>query len=316
MTSRAGRSRLVGFVLSMSVLLPRPVDASSPAPGPSASPTGIAISFKMDPRLIDPTHGGTAWVSPHTYVGANAQDQIEARAQGFDAGGRLSAISARWTASDTTMVKVSPSEGNEVRIVVRRAGRSRVTVVSGGASQVLEVRSRYQGQFIQVEITQLRDLNQPSPGVNTSPARENPRAEAKDDGAVTLPSGLKYKVLRGTDGQRPTDDDFVECRYRISTANGQEVDASHASQPVTLSVAETSWKEALKLMSVGSRWEILMPPRPAPPGERPRGRRRAASTARFNTAMIVEVELLAIKKTPGPRGAPGIGPAGSGGISL
>jgi FKBP-type peptidyl-prolyl cis-trans isomerase FklB len=304
-------SRRIAFALSVLVLIPLPVNASGAPAKPAASLTGITISFKLDPRLIDPTHGGTSWISPHTYSGANAQDTVEARAQGVDAKGQLSAISAKWIASDPTMVKVSPSQGNEVRIVVKRAGQSRVKVVSGGVSQILAVQSRYQGKFIQIAITQLRESKPPSPGpTNKAPAL----AEKKDDANVTLPSGLRYKILNKADGQTPTDNDVVECHYRISATNGQELDGSHASgPPVTLSVAETSWKEALKLMPVGSKWLILVPPRPAPPADRPRGRKRSASTVRFNSALVVEVELLAIKKAPGEPGGASSSPAAAGG---
>jgi FKBP-type peptidyl-prolyl cis-trans isomerase len=194
-----------------------------------------------------------------------------------------------------------------------------VKVVSGRVSQVLAVQSRYQGKFIQIAITQLRESKPPSPGpTNKAPAIGNPLAEKKDDADVTLPSGLRYKILKKADGQTPTDDDVVECHYRISATNGQELDGSHASgPPVTLSVAETGWKEALKLMPVGSKWQIVVPPRPAPPTDRPRGRKRTASTVRFNSALIVEVEILAIKRAPGERGGASSSPAASGaGISL
>jgi FKBP-type peptidyl-prolyl cis-trans isomerase FklB len=312
--------RRIAFALSMLVLLPRAVAASPAAAEPAASLTGITVSFKLDPRTIDPTHGGMQWVSPRTYSGANAQDTVEARAQGVDAKGGLSAVSARWIASDPTMVNVSPSQGNEVRLVVRRAGQSTVKVVSGRVSQVLAVQSSHRGKFIQVAITQLRDLKPPSPSpANTASAPNSPLAEKQKESEVTLPSGLRYKILKKASGQTPTEDDVVECRYRISAPNGQELDASPASQPVTFSVAEARWKEALKLMPVGSKWQIVVPPRRVPSGDRPRGRWRAGSTVRFSSALIVEVELLAIKKAPEPgkRAAAASSPEASGvGISL
>jgi FKBP-type peptidyl-prolyl cis-trans isomerase len=308
----------IALAVSMLVLFPHAVDASPPAAEPAASLTSITVSFKLDSRVIDSTHGGTLWVSPSTYSGANAQDTVEARAHGVDATGRLSAISAKWIASDPSMVKVSPSQGNEVRIVVKRAGKSRVKVVSGRLSKVLTVQARYQGKFIQIAITQSREVNPPSPGPTAkAPAPQNTLAEKRNDADVTLPSGLRYKILKRANGQTPTDEDIVECRYRISTTNGQDVDSSHASQPMTFSVAEMRWKEVLKLMPVGSTWQILVPSRPVPPGDKPRGRGRSASTARLSTPLIVEVELVGIKKAPGERGGPASSPESPGvGISL
>ncbi len=40
------------------------------------TPTAIQVSFKLDPRLSGPTYGGERWISPPTYMGANAQDDF------------------------------------------------------------------------------------------------------------------------------------------------------------------------------------------------------------------------------------------------
>ena len=308
----------ISFVLPMLVLFPSVVGASPSATNPAAPLAGITVSFKVDSRVIDPTHGGAPWISPPTYSGAYAQDTVQARADGIDVAGRVSAISAKWIASDPSMVKVSPTQGSEVRIVVKHAGESRVKVVSGRVTQVLVVQARYQGKFIQVAITQLRNSKPPSPGLaNKAPALENTGAEKEKDGLTSLRGGLRYRILKKTDGPTPTEDDVVECRYRLFAMNGQEVDGPHGDQRATFAVAESNLKEALRLMPVGSKWQILVPSRPAPSGNSPRGRRRAASTVRQSVPLVVEVELLAIKSAPGERGAAASEPAASPvGISL
>jgi FKBP-type peptidyl-prolyl cis-trans isomerase len=299
MMGLARSPRQIAFALSMLVLLP---GAAPPAAEPSASLTAITVFFKLDPRVSDPTHGGTQWISPPTYAGANAQNTVEARAQGVEANGRLSPIRAKWIASDPNMVKVSPSQGNEVRIVVKRAGQSSVKVVSGRVSQLLTVQSRYEGKFIQIAITQVREVKRPSPApTDKASALQNTLAEKTNDTDVTLPSGLRYKILKRGSGQTPAEDDIVECRYRVSTGNGREVDTSHASEPLTFSVAEMRWKEVLKLMPVGSTWQILVPSHPVPAGDKPRGRGRAANPVRMSMPLIVEMELLSIKKQTGER---------------
>jgi FKBP-type peptidyl-prolyl cis-trans isomerase len=80
---------------------------------------------------------------------------------------------------------------------------------------------------------------------------------------VTLPSGLQYKILKEGSGKKPTEADTIECRYRGTRIDGSEFDNSQSSgQPATLRVSEviSAWREAFKLMPVGSRWQLFIPP--------------------------------------------------------
>ncbi len=113
------------------------------------------------------------------------------------------------------------------------------------------------------------------------------------EGVVTLPSGLQYKILRAGSGRKPTDADTVECHYRGTLVNGVEFDSSHRTgQSVTLPVKGLipGWTEALKLMPVGSKWQLFIPP------ELAYGERGAASRhVGPNTTLIFDLELLDIK---------------------
>jgi FKBP-type peptidyl-prolyl cis-trans isomerase FklB len=122
---------------------------------------------------------------------------------------------------------------------------------------------------------------------------------AKDEGVVSLPSGLQYKILQPGQGKRPTDTDTIECHYRGLRIDGKEFQSSHArGQPATVAVAAVipGWKEALKLMPVGSKWKLFVPPQLAY-GERGVPGKTAASTVGPNEPLIFEVELLAIKSS-------------------
>lgn len=112
------------------------------------------------------------------------------------------------------------------------------------------------------------------------------------EGVVTLPSGLQYKILKAGEGKNPTDSDTVVVNYWGTLIDGTEFDSSYAKgQPATFKVSAVipGWREALKLMPVGSKWQIFIPPQLA------YGDRGAGPDIGPNTALIFEVELLAIK---------------------
>jgi FKBP-type peptidyl-prolyl cis-trans isomerase len=111
------------------------------------------------------------------------------------------------------------------------------------------------------------------------------------EGVVTLLSGLQYKILKAGNGKKPTDTDTVECSYRGTLINGTEFDASAPGKSATLRVSALipGWSEALKLMPVGSRWQIFIPSQLAY-GEKGSGRNIGP-----NETLVFELELLAIK---------------------
>ena len=119
----------------------------------------------------------------------------------------------------------------------------------------------------------------------------------KKDGVVTLPSGLQYKILKAADGKKATDADTISCNYRGTLIDGTEFDKSQAGQPATFQVGGVipGFKEALKLMPVGSTWQFFIPPNLA------YGERGAGNVIGPNTTLIFEVELVSIKdKTANP----------------
>ena len=111
-------------------------------------------------------------------------------------------------------------------------------------------------------------------------------------GVVTLSSGLQYKILKAGTGKKPIGSDTVKCDYRGTLINGTEFDSSYrrgqaASFPVSGVIA--GWTEALKLMPVGSKWQLFVPSQLAY-GAQGTGREIGP-----DATLIFEVELLAIK---------------------
>ena len=132
-----------------------------------------------------------------------------------------------------------------------------------------------------------------------SAAEENKKAgeaflaeNKKKEGVVALPSGLQYKILKAGKGKKPTAADTVECHYRGTLIDGTEFDSSYRSgQPASFPVngVIAGWTEALKLMPVGSKWQLFVPSKLA------YGEQGAGADIGPNATLIFEVELLGIK---------------------
>jgi FKBP-type peptidyl-prolyl cis-trans isomerase len=117
---------------------------------------------------------------------------------------------------------------------------------------------------------------------------------AKKEGVVTLPSGLQYKIITAGEGKKPTDGDTVVCHYRGTLLNGKEFDSSYGGDPATFGVKDVipGFREAIKLMPVGSKWQLFIPASLA------YGERGAGNAIEPNTTLIFEIELLSIKNNP------------------
>lgn len=112
---------------------------------------------------------------------------------------------------------------------------------------------------------------------------------ANKPNVVELDNGLQYRVIETGEGEKPTIEDTVVVNYRGTLVDGTEFDTSYGSDPVTFPLANVivGWQEGIQLMTVGSKWQLFIPPTlgygsagqgPIPP----------------NSVLIFEVELLEI----------------------
>jgi len=81
-------------------------------------------------------------------------------------------------------------------------------------------------------------------------------------GVVTLPDGLQYKIIKPGTGPTPTATSTVSVDYTGQFIDGKEFDSSKShGGPASFGVEQVipGWTEALKLMPVGSIWELYIP---------------------------------------------------------
>ena len=115
---------------------------------------------------------------------------------------------------------------------------------------------------------------------------------ARRKGVVSLPSGVQYEIMQAGHGTAPTDADTVECHYRGALADGTVFEDSRArGQAATVQVGKAipGLREALKLMPVGSRWKVFVPP------ELAYGDRGAGPKIGAHATIVFDLELLAVK---------------------
>lgn len=157
------------------------------------------------------------------------------------------------------------------------------------AQQILQAKA----QQIQAEQLAERDKQADK---NLKASNEFLAKHKQEEGVKVTDSGLQYKVLRKGDGPQPTADDTVVVDYKGTLPDGTVFDSTYArGKPATFPVNAVipGWTEALQMMHVGSKYELVIPPKLAY-GEQGAGQRIGP-----NEALVFEVELKGVKKKSG-----------------
>jgi FKBP-type peptidyl-prolyl cis-trans isomerase len=111
-------------------------------------------------------------------------------------------------------------------------------------------------------------------------------------GVQTTASGLQYRVLKQGTGATPKASDRVKTHYKGTFIDGKEFDSSIGrGQPAEFPVTGVikGWTEALQLMKVGDKWELVIPSDLA---YGPEGRPGIPP----HSTLVFEIELLDIPK--------------------
>ena len=118
------------------------------------------------------------------------------------------------------------------------------------------------------------------------------KENAKNEGVVTRPSGLQYKVLNEGTGRRPTATDEVVCHYEGFLIDGTVFDSSYQrGEPATfpLNGVITGWTEGLQLMQEGAKYRFFIPYRLG------YGENGAGTLIPPYSTLIFDVELIKVK---------------------
>jgi FKBP-type peptidyl-prolyl cis-trans isomerase FklB len=126
---------------------------------------------------------------------------------------------------------------------------------------------------------------------NLKTSEEFLKASAARPGVITLASGVQYTVEKMGTGQKPGDDSTVVANFKGTLPDGTVFDSSEPGKPVMIKVSQViaGWREALKLMPAGSKWELTLPASVA------YGERGAGRVIGPNQALRFEVEIVEIR---------------------
>ncbi len=126
---------------------------------------------------------------------------------------------------------------------------------------------------------------------NEKLAQEYLEKNGKQEGVVTLASGLQYRIIKAGEGATPKVDSKVQVHYSGTLLDGTEFDSSYkrgepASFPVNGVIP--GWTEALQLMKEGAKWQLVIP------SELAYAERGAPPMIPPNATLVFDVELLKI----------------------
>lgn len=143
--------------------------------------------------------------------------------------------------------------------------------------------------FQQKQITNKLAKDEKLYGANRDAGKKFLEENAKNDSVITTPSGLQYKILVKGDGEVPQLTDKVQVNYEGRLIDGTVFDASakHGDKPAEFMPNQVikGWTEALTMMPVGSKWQLVIPQELAY-GDRNTGQIKPYSTLIFDVEVV------------------------------
>ena len=147
--------------------------------------------------------------------------------------------------------------------------------------------------YSQAKMEEIREESKLKKFAENKAAGEKYLAEnINKEGVKTTSSGLQYKIITEGHGAIPDEKAKVKVNYRGTLIDGTEFDSSLKNNtPASFRVDQVirGWTEALKMMPVGSKWELYIPQDIA------YGSQDQRNIPPYST-LVFEVELLEIEQ--------------------
>ncbi len=195
---------------------------------------------------------------------------------------------------------------DDVDVDVDMLARGMKDVIAGNKQLITDEEAKAAVETLQTEVRKhMQEAHDAAVAKNAKDGEAYLAANKAKPGVVALPSGLQYKILQPGTGPKPTPADVVVCNYSGKLIDGTEFDSSYKrGQPATFPVGQVikGWTEALQLMPVGSKWELVIPPTLAYGEKGTNG-----GPIGPNETLVFDVELLSIQPkpaTPAPESKP------------
>ncbi len=182
----------------------------------------------------------------------------------------------------------------------------RVALVKGMEAGVAQQPPPHPLDQIYTDVTQFveartAELQRKQKAVNLAAAEAYFDALKQKPGVIVLPGGVCCEVLRAGDGLSPRADQTVTVKYHARLLDGAEFDSTEQLGAVEISLGKVTrgWAEGIQAMRVGGKVRLHVPP--------------ALGFSDSDAAMmgipagattVAEIELLAIKDTPGEEPTP------------
>ena len=124
------------------------------------------------------------------------------------------------------------------------------------------------------------------------------KSNAKKRGVIITESGMQYKVISqgNKGGLSPNATSTCHVHYRGTLTSGVEFDSSHkrgAPAKFRPSDVIAGWKEALRMMKEGEKWELVLPPDLA------YGKRKVGKHITPDSVLVFEIELVKVEPDSG-----------------
>lgn len=157
--------------------------------------------------------------------------------------------------------KVSYALGMGLGLEIKRLGADvDVNVIVQALKDVAE------GKTTQIKESELHPIFQQELAYQKAVISRKNKAEgdaylaknAKLPEVTVLPDGLQYRVIKTGEGKTPKTDDNVTISSRGTLLDGKVIDKKDHFQ-VAVSSQMKAFQEALPLMQVGSKWQIVAP---------------------------------------------------------